>query len=134
MAKQQAAVVAGRRARQEVPRSRRIYFRLTDEEYALVSAAAGRQGLSCGAYAGETAVAAAELRSAGIGPALREALVELMRAGALVRRAGVNLNQAVARLNATGQAGPDLEPAVSYCMRVLRRLDETAELVRRRLP
>jgi hypothetical protein len=35
---------------------------------------------------------------------LRDALVELMTAAGLVRRAGTNLNQAVARLNAIGSA------------------------------
>jgi len=34
---------------------------------------------------------------------LRELLGELIRASGLVRRIGVNLNQAVAKLNATGQ-------------------------------
>ena len=61
-------------------------------------------------------------------------LAELIRASGLVRRAGVNLNQAVARLNATGEPGPDLGPAAAYCTRVLRHVDEAAELIRRRLP
>ena len=39
---------------------------------------------------------------------LREALSELMAAAGLVRRIGTNLNQAVARLNSTGQRGEDL--------------------------
>jgi hypothetical protein len=39
---------------------------------------------------------------------LREALVELIAAAGLVRRVGTNLNQAVARLNATGQRSDDL--------------------------
>ena len=51
----------------------------------------------------------------------------------LVGRAGVNLNQAVARLNATGQPGPDLEPAAEFCMRTVRRADEAVELLRRGL-
>jgi hypothetical protein len=39
----------------------------------------------------------------------------------------------VARLNATGQPGPDLEPAAEFCMRTVRRADETIELLRREL-
>ena len=39
---------------------------------------------------------------------LREILRELIRASGLVRRIGVNLNQAVAKLNATGQRSGDL--------------------------
>jgi len=44
------------------------------------------------------------------------------------------LNQAVARLNATGERGEDLVPAVEFCTRVIRRLDEAAEHVRRSIP
>jgi hypothetical protein len=36
-----------------------------------------------------------------------------------VRRAGTNLNQAVAKLNATGQRGEDLLPAAQFCARVI---------------
>ena len=70
----------------------------------------------------------------GAGMPVREALVELMTAAGLVRRAGTNLNQAVARLNATGQRGEDLLPAAQFCARVIRRLDEAAEQVRRSVP
>jgi len=72
--------------------------------------------------------------AAPVGLPLRAALVELMRATGLVRRIGVNLNQAVARLNATGQRGEDLGPAAQMCGRVIRRLDEVAEQVRRSIP
>jgi len=64
----------------------------------------------------------------------RAALIELMAAAGLVRRAGTNLNQAVAKLNATGQRGEDLLPSVRFCMRMIRRLDEAAEQLRRRIP
>ena len=72
--------------------------------------------------------------AARAGVPLREALVELMAAAGLVRRVGTNLNQAVARLNATGQRGEDLLPAAQFCVRVIRRLDEAAEHVRRNVP
>jgi hypothetical protein len=57
-----------------------------------------------------------------------------MTAAGLVARIGTNLNQAVARLNATGQRGEDLMPAAQFCARVIRRLDEAAEQVRRNIP
>jgi len=57
-----------------------------------------------------------------------------MAAAGLARRIGTNLNQAVARLNATGQRGDDLLPAAQFCARVVRRLDAAAEQVRRSLP
>ena len=60
--------------------------------------------------------------------------MEVMTAAGLVRRAGTNLNQAVAKLNATGQRGADLVPAAEFCVRVIRRLDEAAEQLRRRVP
>jgi len=51
-----------------------------------------------------------------------------------VRRIGVNLNQAVARLNATDQRCEDLTPAAQMCSRVIQRLDDAAEQVRRSIP
>lgn len=65
---------------------------------------------------------------------LRGALVEVIAAAGLVRRVGTNLNQAVAKLNTTGQRGEDLLPAAQFCPRVIRRLDETAEQLRRSIP
>ncbi|HTT53811.1 MAG TPA: hypothetical protein VMH35_20645 [Streptosporangiaceae bacterium] len=44
------------------------------------------------------------------------------------------LVQAVARLNSTGQRGEDLMSAAEFCVRVIRRLDEAAEHVRRNIP
>ena len=48
-----------RRARQPVPRTRRVEFTLTGEEYAVLVAAAGRAGLARRAYAAQAALAAA---------------------------------------------------------------------------
>jgi hypothetical protein len=64
---------------------------------------------------------------------LREALGEFMRAAGLVRRIGVNLNQAVAKLNATGQRSGDLLPYAAKSIRRARLLDQAAEEVRRRI-
>ncbi len=47
---------------------------------------------------------------------LRETLDELMAAAGLVRRIGTNLNQAVAKLNATGQRSDNLLPAAEFCV------------------
>jgi len=111
-----------------------VKFFLTDEELAELDEAAGHAGLARGAFAAEVTMAAARGHSAAIGAPLRDALVELMSAAGLVRRIGTNLNQAVARLNATGQRGEDLAPAAQFCVRVIRRLDEAAEHVRRNVP
>ena len=124
-----------RRSRQAVPRPRLVKFFLTDEELAELDEAAGQAGLARGAFAAEVdAGGGARAARRGSGSPLREALVELMAAAGLVRRIGTNLNQAVARLNATGQRGEDLLPAAQLCARVIRRLDEAAEHVRRNVP
>jgi hypothetical protein len=76
----------------------------------------------------------AALVGPGAVPPVREALAEFIAAAALVRRVGTNLNQAVARLNVTGQRGDDLILAAQFCVRVLRRLEEAAEQLRRSVP
>jgi hypothetical protein len=60
-------------------------------------------------------------------------VVALMQAAAHVTRIGASLDQAVAQFKASAAPGPDLEPAVRHCTRVVRAVDEAAELVRRRL-
>ena len=123
-----------RRSREAVPRPRVVQFSLTQEEFEEVSGAAVRAGLARGAFAAEVTLAAARGLCARAGSPLREALGELMAAAGLVRRIGTNLNQAVARLNTTGQRGEDLLPAAEFCVRVIRRLDEAADQVRRNIP
>jgi hypothetical protein len=110
-----------------------VEFTLTGVEFAELEAAASRAGLARGAYAAEAALAAARGVAGGADAPLREALAELIRASGLVRRIGVNLNQAVARLNATGQRSGDLLPYAAESVRRAARLDEAAEEVRRAL-
>lgn len=129
-----AGIAARRRSRQAVPRVRLVKFFLTDEELAELDDAARQARLARGAFAAEVTMAAARGRQAQVGTPLREVLVELISAAGLVRRIGTNLNQAVARLNATGQRGEDLLPTAQFCVRVIRRLDEAAEHVRRNVP
>jgi hypothetical protein len=123
-----------RRSRQAVSRSRVVQFSLTEEEFGEVSKAAEQSGLARGAFAAEATLASARGAEARVWSPVREALVEVIAAAGLVRRAGTNLNQAVARLNATGQRGEDLLPAAQFCARVIRRLDEAAEQLRRSVP
>ena len=123
-----------RRSRQAVSRPRVVQFSLTEVEFEEVSRAAERSGLARGAFAAEAALASARGVPAAAWSPLRESLVELMAAAGLVRRIGTNLNQAVARLNATGQRGEDLLPSAQFCVQVIRRLDEAAEQLRRSVP
>jgi len=111
-----------------------VQFSLTEEEFDEVSTSAARSGLARGAFAAEAALTAARGAPARAEVPVREAVVELMAAAGLVRRVGTNLNQAVARLNATGQRGEDLVPAAQFCVRVIHRLDEAAEQLRRSVP
>src|SRR6478672_4691605 len=122
-----------RRPRQQAKRSYRVGFSLTGEEYALLEAAAGRTGRATAAYAAEAALMAAQGRSMEQDTVFHELLRELMRAAGLVRRIGVNLNQAVAKLNATGQQSWELVPYAQACMRRVDHLDAAAEQLRKAL-
>ena len=134
LAARAGGAAVGRRSRERGRRAKRVEFTLTDEEFADLAATAGLARLSRGAYAAQAALAVARGGANGAGVPMREALVELMAVAGLVRRVGTNLNQAVARLNATGQRGEDLLPAAQFCVRVIRRLDDAAEHVRRNVP
>src|ERR1700685_1339261 len=126
-------VPAGRRSRQPGRRSRRVEFTLTDEEFGELGVAAARAGLAKGAYAAEAALSVARGVTSPADSPFREALGEFIRAAGLVRRIGVNLNQAVAKLNATGQRSGDLLPYAAACLRRAERLDAAAEEIRRQL-
>jgi len=88
-------------------------------------------GLARGACVAQVVLAAAEGTDSGPLTPQREALRELVRASGLARRIGINLNQAVARLNATGQRSGDLLPYARECLRQVQRLDAAAEQVRK---
>jgi hypothetical protein len=85
------------------------------------------------AYAAEAALSAARGTAAAPDEQLREALGEVMRAAGLVRRIGVLLNQAVAKLNATGQRPGELVPVARACRRRVENLNDVAEHLRRRV-
>lgn len=126
-------IQGARRSRQQVRRSRRVEFCLDGEEFAVLDEAARRAGLARGAYAAQAAVAAARGLGSQANPSLREALGEFIRASGFVRRVGVNLNQAVAKLNTTGQPSGNLLPYAAECLRKAERLDAIAEEVRKAL-
>jgi hypothetical protein len=129
----QGDLQGARRPRQGVRRPHRVEFALTGEEFEVLEAAAGRAGLARGAYAAEAVLAAARGTATAADIPFREALAELIRASGLVRRIGVNLNQAVAKLNATGQRSGDLLPYAAESLRRVERLDAVAEQVRKAL-
>lgn len=122
-----------RRPRSAVRREYRITVKLTKEEKAAVECAAERSGKAVGAWVGEIAMLAAELREMTASQAQLEILRELIRIAGLLRRAGTLLNQAVARLNATGVPSPDLAPSIAFLMKVMARVDDVAIDAKRRL-
>jgi hypothetical protein len=121
-----------RRPRHQARRGRTVRFALTDEEYAEVSAAARQAGLARGAYAAEVTLAAARGLVTEPDASLLDTLHALDRAALLVRRVGVNLNQAVAKLNATGQWSGDLVPYAEESVRRAARLEAAGEDLRKR--
>ena len=56
-----------------------------------------------------------------------------MRAAGLVRRIAANLNQAVAKLNATGQPAGDLPRYAAESIRRADHIDQVADVVRKAL-
>jgi hypothetical protein len=128
----QAAARPRRRARHQARRDRTVRFALTDAEYAEVSAAARQAGLARGAYAAEATLALARGAVTMRDAPLRDAFYALDRAALLVRRIGVNLNQAVARLNTTGQWSGDLARYAEESVRRAARLEAAGEDLRTR--
>ena len=122
-----------RRPRSTPRRDVIVRVKFTATEKATLDQAADRAGLSLGAYVGQVAMDAAEHRAAPVDSIDRELLLELMRIRGLLGQAGNNLNQAVAKLNSTGQPGPDLAPAADWVVRVARHVDEASLAVSRRL-
>lgn len=130
-------VLSGRRRRQAWARCRSVRFDLSEGEYAELLTAAEGAGLARGAFAAKATLAAVRGSSipAGMPGAgeLREVLAELLRVSTLVQRIGVNLNQAVAQLNATGEAPGSLVSIAEHCARRVELLDQLAEQVRNRI-
>lgn len=125
---------ARRRDRRTPPRDSVIRVKVTPGERAVIAGAADRAGLSVGAWIADACIAAAEHRAGDVDDVLREMLRELLRVSGLIQKAGTNLNQAVARLNATGQPGPDLAPAADWLTRVAGHVDDASLAISTRLP
>lgn len=119
-----------RRPRGQARRCHRVEFTLAADEFAALEEAAGRVRLARGAYAAQVVVAHVNCGGSGPEAVDREALGELVTAAGLVHKIGVLLNQAVAKLNATGQRSGDLLACAMECMRRVERLDAAAEEVR----
>jgi hypothetical protein len=118
----------------DAPRRRMVLVRFNDSEQTTVAAAAERAGLTTTGYVASVAVSLASATPAALTTSpWREVLLELIATRGQVRRFAVNVNQAVAALNATGETPPELAAAVAVTTRAVARLDLIAADLQRRL-
>jgi hypothetical protein len=122
-----------RRPRQAVRRERTIRFDVSEAEHAEVAGAAGRAGLTYGAFAAEATLAAARGTVMTPDALLREVMSLFGRAVGHGRKTGGLFNQAVRAMNATGQPSRDLLPYAAQTARATARLEEIGEELRARL-
>ncbi len=114
----EAAVVARsgsgrRRRRQVVARPHAVFARFSDEEFEVLGVAAA--GLTPTSFVAARAVAVARGVVRPVPSGTAEVVRELVEARTQLVRFGVLLNQAVAKLNATGQVDGALVAAVQRC-------------------
>jgi len=119
-----------RRRRLEVSRER-LTIRLSADELAEIAAAAQRLGLTRSGFVAGSALRAAR----GVVPvAGEEQLPETVReATRALDDVGVNLNQAVRRLNATGTAPQGMAESVAAVQAATDRVEAVAAVLLRRL-
>lgn len=123
----------GRRTRRGQARSRVMKFRVNDAERAEILEAAGREGLAYGAFIARAALASARKESLPADVVLRGLHGELNSAARAMNRIGVNFNQVVREMHATGQIPGSMERYAEACIRAVRRVDEIAARIARRL-
>jgi hypothetical protein len=98
-----------------------------------VATAASAAGLTPTGFVAQAAVALATQTAPPMPQPLRDVLAELLATRAQVRRFGVNVNQAVRELNATGTPPEWLQNAVAITTRVVARLDATTAALARQI-
>ena len=131
------------RPRGESVRDQRLTPRFTEAELSAIRGAAEAAQMTLTGFFALAALAVARRRRgeagrAGEAPAGVKELAELQRelfaARNAVNRTGVNLNQAVAALNSTGQPPVWLERAVSRVVDAVGEVDTVVARIHRRLP
>jgi hypothetical protein len=135
----EVALPGRRRKRLGERRARRLTPRFTGDEVGEIEVAAASVGMTPNGFCAEVVLKVVRGLPVSYGPAqVREALVRLQRelfaARTAVNRFGGNVNQAVARQHATGEAPNDaLLHAVVLCGRAVRNLDALIDEAHRRL-
>ncbi|MER6814777.1 hypothetical protein ABT299_36355 [Spirillospora sp. NPDC000708] len=122
-----------RRTRSGAKRRRVLYILLSDDEHAALSRAAERERLATAAWAALTLLAAATRKPRAENSELRELLQAVMQVRGQAHRIGVNLNQAVAALN-SGEVSWTIQWYARAAAQTIRKLDDLADELRRRLP
>jgi uncharacterized protein (DUF1778 family) len=126
------------RTHQGSGRRNRVNARFSDAELGEVETAAAAVGMTPTGFLAEAALAAARDAPAASLDPMRETLarleVELFDARVAVGRIGTNLNQAVAALNATGQAPAWLERVAWLCEQRMLRVDAVISRIDHALP
>jgi len=115
-------------------RSCRIAISVDQAEQEELQQAARAEALTVSAFVAEKALAAARRTLPQTTAPLREALADLARATAQIQKVGTNLNQAVAALNATGQAPGNLIQYARYATTIVEKMDQIVLGIRQRLP
>lgn len=111
------------RAAGQERRQCRLHARLSKEELADLTAAALEAGMSPTGYMTAVAISAARGEPLVLVDERRIAIEELANSRVQVVKVGVNLNQAVAALNATGRAPDVLGFAVRACAQTIAKMD-----------
>ena len=119
-------------------RPHRLNARLSDGELAEIEAAAAAVAMTPTGFLTEAGLATARGAPATSLDPMRESLaqleIELFDARVAVGRIGTNLNQAVAALNATGQAPAWLERVAWLCEQRMLTVDAVISRIDRALP
>lgn len=115
-------------------KSHRIAIAVDEAEHQELEKAARDDGLTVSAFVANRALAAARRTAPTVADSLREALLALNHATAQLQRAGVNFNQSVATLNATGQPPGNLPAYARYAAAVAQKVGAAADRVQRMLP
>ena len=110
-----ARPVARRRRRQSTARPHAVFARFSAEEFEDLAVAAALAGVTPTSFVASTAVAVARGQVRPMPSGMGDVVRELVEARAQLVRYGVLLNQAVARLNATGEVDGALGAAARRC-------------------
>lgn len=119
-----------RRSPADSPRSKRVLIKLDDAEFRIVEGAAQLACMKLTSYAARAVLSVATNTTpppAGAVNQFQQIGLALLQLTAQIRRAGVNLNQAVAQFHVTGEPPRSLETAVEELREGLRQVQEATD-------